>query len=55
MAPATGADELTPPGGRSHGEKRFQRAISHPLRRLNDDQMRCEPIVPFTTAFCGPP
>ena len=37
---------MTPPGGRSQGERRFQRPISHPFVRVNVAQIRFPATVP---------
>ena len=55
MAPGSRCQLAAPPDGKSHGENRFQRSISHPLRLRKEDQTRTVPIFPLTTAFCGPP
>ena len=46
---------VTPPGGRSHGETRAQRLISHPFVRVKVAQMRFPATVPTIRARCGPP
>ena len=54
LAPST-AYRVTPPGGRSHGETRFQRPISQPFVRENVAQIRFPARVPTMRALCGPP